>query len=130
MTAARRILIVENEALIGMLLEEVLTGLGHEVCAVEATEAAAISAAREHRPDLMIVDMRLAEGDGVSAVREILSSRFIPHVLISDAALGLRELHPETVTLRKPFQEAELVRAMESAILQTPAGSKPPQRSC
>lgn len=126
---AHRILVVENEALIAMLLEEVLTELGHEVCAVAATEAAAVSAARIHKPDLMIVDMRLAEGDGLSAIREILSSGFIPYVLMSGDTLSFRDAPSTRALLRKPFQEAELVRAMEAALAQKSGGPAPHRSS-
>ena len=53
---ALRVLIVEDEAMIAMMLAEVLRELGHEVCATEATEAGAVAAAARHKPDLMIVD--------------------------------------------------------------------------
>ena len=45
-----RILVVEDDALIGMLLAEVLVGMGHEVCAIEANEADAVAAAARCRP--------------------------------------------------------------------------------
>jgi len=42
---ALRVLVVEDNAIIGMLLAEVLAGMGHDVCAIEATEADAVTAA-------------------------------------------------------------------------------------
>ena len=125
---ARRILLVDDDVLIALLLEEVLTGLGHEVCAVATTENAAISAALKYKPDLMIVDMRLAEGNGVSAVREILSRGFIPYVLMSGDALSFRVPDPARIILRKPFQEAALVQAMESALARTRRGGPASER--
>src|ERR1700719_4544619 len=56
---ALRVLVIEDDALIAMLLSELLAGMGHDVCATAATEADAVTAATRHRPDLMIVDARL-----------------------------------------------------------------------
>ncbi len=70
--SALRILVVEDDAMIGMALTEMLEEMGHDVCSIEATEAEAISAADRCRPDLMIVDVLLGAGNGVSAVTEIL----------------------------------------------------------
>src|SRR5436853_3517200 len=51
---ALRVLVVEDDALIAMLLTEMLAGMGHDVCATAATEADAVSAATRYDPDLMI----------------------------------------------------------------------------
>jgi CheY-like chemotaxis protein len=113
---ALRILVVEDEPLIGILLAEVLTGLGHNVCAIEATELGAVTAAARHGPDLMIVDSRLAVGNGVSAAGKILLSGFIPHVFVTGDALTDAVLSPRAVAIRKPFRESDLVRAMQLAL--------------
>jgi len=113
---ALRILVVEDEPLIGMLLAEVLTGMGHDVCAIEATEAGAVTAAARHEPDLMIVDSRLAVGSGVSAVAKILLTGFIPHVFVTGDALTGPALSSRAVVIRKPFRDSDLVRAMQRAL--------------
>ncbi len=56
---ALRVLVVEDEAIIAMLFADLLVAMGHEVCAIEATEAGAVAAAVRCRPDLMIVDAHL-----------------------------------------------------------------------
>ena len=91
-TAALRVLVVEDDAIIGALLAEMLEGMGHDVCAVEATEADAVTAAARWRPDLMIVDVRLGEGSGVSAVDEIHRTGPIPHVFVSADIARLQAL--------------------------------------
>ncbi len=112
-----RILIVEDDELIGVMLAEMLDDLGYAVCAVETTEADAVNAASHHRPDLMIVDARLgAAGCGVSAVEEILRNGFVPHVFMSGNILRVKALRPRAVTLQKPFRKAELTRAIEHAL--------------
>ena len=65
-----RIQIVEDDALIGLLLGDMLEVMGYEVCAIEATEIAAVSAAARCEPDLLIVDANLREGSGVFGGRQ------------------------------------------------------------
>jgi CheY-like chemotaxis protein len=117
------ILIVEDEALIAMLLAEVLAGMGHEVCAIASTEAEAVAAAARHAPDLMIVDARLRDGSGVSAVSQILRDRFVPHIFITGDLSGISALRPGATVLEKPFAELDLFRAIARS-LEGPAGSE------
>lgn len=111
-----RILVVEDDAMIAMLMTEVLADLGHNVCGVETTQAGAISAAAYYKPDLMIVDARLAAGSGVAAVAEILRTGFVPHVFVSGDMLADKALGQDSVCLLKPFCEADLARAIERAL--------------
>jgi CheY-like chemotaxis protein len=111
---ALRILVVEDDPSTGELLGELLSGMGHHVCAIESTEAGAVAAAAAHRPDLMIVDVRLRGGCGVDAVAQILRAGFIAHVFASGDALSERELG--AVVIRKPYRQADLVRAIARAL--------------
>jgi CheY-like chemotaxis protein len=77
---AIRILVVEDDTIVGMLIAETLEPLGHAVCAVEATETAAVTAAAHYRPDLIIADVRLGDGSGVLAMEQILRTGYIPHL--------------------------------------------------
>jgi CheY-like chemotaxis protein len=119
---ALRILVAEDEAIIAMYLAEVLAEMGHEVCAVEATEGGLVAAAASLRPDLMIVDARLGEGSGVRAVAEILEAGFIPHVFASGDRRTLRRLPAGAVLIEKPYHEVELARAMARAMAATAPG--------
>jgi len=112
---ALRILVVEDDAMIGMLLAEMLLEMGHDVCAVEATEAGAVTAAARFIPDLMIVDVQLGDGSGVSAVEEILRTGFVPHIFASGDNSRIRALRPDAVAILKPFRESDLVRAIHRA---------------
>ena len=114
------ILLVEDDALIGMLLGEMLLDLGHTVCPVAATEAEAVIAAGLYHPDLMIVDAKLGEGSGVAAMAEILSTEFVPHIFMSGNLTPVRRQRPDAVLLQKPFDEAGLLRAMRSALAAPP----------
>ena len=107
-----RVLVIEDDAVIGMLLGEMLAEMGHNMCAVAATEAEAVTAAARYGPDLMIVDARLGDGSGLSAVEEIGRSGVVPHFFVSGDASQVRALRPGAVVLQKPFRESDLVRAI------------------
>ena len=109
-----RVLVVEDDAVIGTLLAEILVGMGYDVSAVEATEADAVTAAAGSRPDLMIVDVQLTDGSGVSAVGQILRNGPIPHVFISGASVA--SVPFGAVILQKPFRESDLVWAIRRAL--------------
>lgn len=111
-----RVLVVEDDALIGVLLAEALKEMGYDVCAIEATEADAVAAEARHKPDLMIVDARLREGDGVAAVEEILRTGFVPHVFVSGDTSMIRATRPGAIMLRKPFRDADLALAIQRAL--------------
>lgn len=117
-----RVLIIEDEAIIAMLLGTVLKSLGHEVTSIEATEAGAVASATKTRPELMLVDDHLRAGRGSAAVARILQDGFIPHIMMSgDPPAG----GPDTrgvASLRKPFTERELASAIAKVL---PAGEQP-----
>jgi two-component system, response regulator PdtaR len=117
---ALRVLVIEDDALIAMLLSELLVGMGHDVCATAATEAEAVSAATRYRPDLMIVDSGLGRGSGISAVEEILRAGPLAHLFISGDAGRVQTRKPHAVVIRKPFREAELARAIDRALAAAP----------
>ena len=119
---ALRVLVVEDEILIGMLLADTLGAMGYDVCAVEATEIGAVAAAARCKPDLMIVDVRLRDGSGVSAVEEILRNGWVPHVFVSGETSSVQTLRPGAIVIQKPFREMDLDRAIQRA-LEVPASS-------
>jgi CheY-like chemotaxis protein len=118
---ALRTLVVEDDAIIGGLLAETLEGLGHRVCAVETNVAEAVGAASHWRPDLMIVDAGLGEASGLVAVKEILRSRFVPHVFVTGNGLRGMPSGPDTVLIQKPFRVSDLERAIQTALATVPA---------
>jgi two-component system, response regulator PdtaR len=119
---ALRVLVVEDEMLIGKLLAEALGAMGYDVCAVETTEIGAVAAAARCNPDLMIVDARLREGSGVSAVEEILRNGWVAHLFISGETSSVHALRPGAIVIQKPFRDIELNRAIQRA-LDAPASS-------
>jgi CheY-like chemotaxis protein len=113
-----RILVVEDDDVIAMLLAEMLTFMGHHVCGTEATEAGAVKAAEHWRPEFMLVDAELKEGSGVTAIEAILSKGPMPHVLMSGGAIGSGGW--QGPLLRKPFGERDLIRAIEAVMHRQP----------
>ncbi len=113
---ALRIMVVEDEFAVAHLFAEVLAGMGHDVCAIEATESDAVAAAARCKPDLMIVDVGLGTGSGVVAVDEILLTGFVPHVFVSGDISGVQALRPNAVAIQKPFFVSALVLAMQRAL--------------
>jgi two-component system, response regulator PdtaR len=113
---ALSVLVVEDDSTIGLLLAETLKEMGHDVCAVESTEADAVAAAVRHRPDLMIVDVWLSDGNGVSAVDEIFRTGPIPHVFVSGDTSRIKTSRPGTVVMQKPYRASDLARAIQRAL--------------
>lgn len=111
-----RVLVAEDDGIVALLLAELLAGMGHEVCATVATERETVTAAAYYRPDLMIVDAGLGRGSGISAVEAILRTRAIAHVFVSGDAERVRLRQPDAIVVRKPFREAELARAIDTAL--------------
>jgi CheY-like chemotaxis protein len=120
---ALRILVVEDDVMIGGLLAETLEDLGYVVCAVETNAVNAVAAAARHHPDLMIVDVGLGEGSGVAAVNEILRGGFVPHVFATGDALRDLSLGPEAVLIQKPFRGPDIVHAIERALAAKPTST-------
>ena len=105
---ALRVLVVEDDALIAMLYVELLEEKGHAVCAIETTEADAVVGAARDKPDLMIVDYRLADGNGGDICRKLKVHPWLKHVpLIMWSAytgpdLNLQQYGCDAI-LNKPF---------------------------
>jgi two-component system, response regulator PdtaR len=112
---ALSVLVVEDDSIVGKLLAELLEVMGYDVCAIEATEADAVAAAVRCRPDLMIVDVQLSNGSGISAVEKILRTSAIPYIFVSGDISRARALRPGAVFLQKPYREFDLVQAIKSA---------------
>jgi DNA-binding response OmpR family regulator len=121
--AALNVLVVEDDAMIGILLAEMLGDMGYDVCAIAATEDDAVADAARCKPGLMIVDEQLREGSGSSAVARILLGGPVPCVFISGAPRRFGRTAEKV--LRKPFVGRELARAIRSVVpgVGSPAAS-------
>ncbi|QGM97301.1 ANTAR domain-containing response regulator [Methylocystis parvus] len=114
--SALRILVIEDEPLLGELLAEMLETMGHEVCGVESTEAEAVAAAARCKPDLMIIDACLRDGSGVSAMDKICDAGFIPHFFVSGDISRIAASRRGAIAVQKPFRESDLATAIQLAL--------------
>ncbi len=103
---ASRVLIIEDESIIALDLEGLVTGLGHDVVAMAATKDEAVAKARAERPGLILADINLGEGgSGIDAVTEILQSFDVPVIFITayPERLLTGERPEPTYLVTKPF---------------------------
>ena len=115
-----RILIVEDETLVGAGLQDHLTRMGHEVIAQAASAAEALELFRERQPDVVLVDVRLNGGDGIELANECLKIRRVPMIVISafsDPELLKRAGEAGVYGyLVKPVEHAQLAAQLEVAV--------------
>jgi CheY-like chemotaxis protein/DNA-directed RNA polymerase specialized sigma24 family protein len=113
------VLIIEDEPLISMQLEELVSSLGHTICGTAATRTQAQKVVAERMPGLVLADIQLADGSsGLDAVDDILEIASVPVIFIT--AYPERLLtgdRPEpTYLVTKPFQEATVRTAISQAL--------------
>jgi response regulator NasT len=118
--SARRIIIADDESLIRLDLREMLISLGYDVIAEVGDGRTAVDLAKKLRPDLVIMDIKMPEVDGIAAAEELTREKVAPVVLLtaySDQALVERAKEAGVVGyLVKPFREAELMPVIEVAM--------------
>ena len=117
---ARRVVVAEDEALIRLDIVEMLREAGYDVVAEADNGQLAVELAREHRPDLVLMDVKMPVLDGITAAEQIASERIAPVVLLT--AFSQRELVERArdagamAYVVKPFTPADLLPAVEIAI--------------
>ena len=115
-----RILVAEDEAIIRMDLREMLEEEGFDVVAEASDGREAVSLAREHKPDLSILDIKMPGMSGIRAA-EVITRERIGAVLIL-TAFSQRDLAADAAQagamayLVKPFQKSDLGPAIEIAL--------------
>jgi len=112
-SAAFSILIVEDEAMIAMMLEEYLDALGHSVMGSAANIEEAFSLLESGTPDLAILDCYLGS-DEIWPVADILMERNIPLILSSGGSISaLPDRYVSCPMLQKPYTIGALSRVLE-----------------
>jgi two-component system, response regulator PdtaR len=120
MTAPKRVIIAEDEALIRLDLAEMLAEEGFEVVGQAVDGEQAVEMATELRPDLVIMDVKMPKKDGIEAAGEIVAEQIAPVVILT--AFSQRELIERArdagamAYLVKPFSKADLLPAIELAV--------------
>jgi len=117
---AYRILIVDDSAVMRVMLVDMVESLGHQVAAQADTAAGALKAFKEAKPDLVLLDVSLPDGDGLSVLREIRRASPSARVImvtgndqkkIRDQAIALGAKG----VLCKPFDIGELTARLSQA---------------
>lgn len=121
MTKATRILIVEDEPIVGADLKIRLTLMGYEVSGSVSSGEQAIAMAQRLRPDMVLMDIRLKGAmDGVEAARQLRAQSNIPVIFLTayseDATLERAKMAEPYGYLLKPFEDRELKTTIEVAI--------------
>lgn len=107
------VLIIEDEPLIALQIEAIVSSLGHNVVGIASTHTQAVALFDEHRPSLVLADIQLADGSsGIDAVNEILAKFSVPVIFITafPERLLTGERPEPTFLITKPFSD-DFVRA-------------------
>ena len=103
-----RVLVVEDEYLIRMLMEDMLAELGYDLAAAVGTIAEASEQAGTNDFDLAVLDVNL-DGTEIFPVADILAKRGVPFVFVTGYGEGsLPEKYRGRPALQKPFQSEQL----------------------
>jgi two-component system, response regulator PdtaR len=115
-----RVLIAEDEALTRTILRARLEKLGHQVVAEAENGVQAVEAARTHKPDAIIMDIKMPEMDGIEAARQIVSEKPCAILFLTafseDALVDQAGEAGALAYLMKPFRKEDLSPALEVAV--------------
>ncbi|OYO24672.1 response regulator [Enemella dayhoffiae] len=115
-----RVLVAEDEALIRLDLVELLDEQGYQIVGEAADGEAAVEMARELKPDLVVMDVKMPKQDGITAAQIIAEERIAPVVMLT--AFSQRELVERAreagamAYVVKPFDASDVVPAIEIAM--------------
>ena len=113
--AGKRVLVVEDELMIRMLLQDMLADLGHTLAGEAGRIDEALTLAKDGEFDVAILDVNL-NGQPISPVVEVLIERGLPFVFATGyGQRGVPEPYRKTPTLQKPFQAEALAQAIKAA---------------
>lgn len=115
--AEARVVIADDDPIIRMDLREMLSGMRYDVVGEAADGKDAVELARKHSPDLVIMDIRMPELDGIEAARILTSEEIAPVLLLtaySEPELVQRATQAGVIGyLVKPFRESQLGPAIQ-----------------
>ena len=119
--ATASVLTVEDDPIVRADLRLILEDAGFDVCPDARNGVEAVELAREHRPDLILIDLNLPGLDGVEATRRILSERTVPIVALTGDRTELVERALEAGAVAhvlKPFNESHLVGTLTGVLAE------------
>lgn len=110
-----RVLIVEDEAVVAMLLEDMVEELGHELAGTAGAFDAALDLARAAEADFAIIDVNL-NGERSYPIAEALRARGVPFAFATGYdPEGLASDWADAAILAKPYQRDDLKRLLDQA---------------
>jgi CheY-like chemotaxis protein len=116
-----KVLVVEDEALVSMLVEDMLTDLGCLIVGPAAEIEEALRLANSAEIDAALLDVNLG-GRPIFPVADALKARGVPFAFASGyGEAGLTDDHRGATVLQKPFREADLRRVLETLVAKTTA---------
>jgi len=110
-----KVLIAEDEVMIADLLEETLTASDYEVCGIARTVAEAVALAELHKPDLAVLDVRLARGDRGPEIARRLSAMTNLGILYAtgdDARHSTLTRADGSAAIAKPYMVEDVAHAL------------------
>jgi CheY-like chemotaxis protein len=110
-----KVLIAEDDLMIADLAEEILVDKGYEVCGIARTVAEALALAQRHKPDLAILDLRLADGDlGTDIAAQLLPlGRLGVLYATGNVSQVVLTTADGDACLSKPYRSVDLLRSLE-----------------
>ena len=124
-----KVLIAEDDLMIADMVEMLLVDAGYEVCGIACTVAEAVALTQSHKPDLAVIDVRLADGDLGTEIVAQLRGLHRPGVLYATANASAVMLTAADghACLSKPYRSPDLLRSLEivAEIVATGTASPP-----
>ena len=122
-----KVLIAEDDLMIADVAEMILVERGYEVCGIARTVDEAIALGNSHRPDLALIDLRLADGGLGTEVAAQLLALGSPGVLYVTGNMSQVALTDGDACLAKPYRSLDLIRGLEIvAEIVATGGAQPP----
>ena len=121
MTYVANILIVDDSTYLRVMIKKILRKLGHTIIAEANNGEEALVAYKQHRPDLVTMDIVMPKLNGLVAVKQILQMDSTANIIIV-TALGHEPMIRQAIKLGakdfviKPFKQDELVKAVDGAL--------------
>ena len=123
-----KVLIAEDDLMIADMLEEILIEHGYEICGIARTVAEAVALGQEHKPDLAVLDLHLAEGGmGTEIVAQLGGAGHIGILYATgNASLLILTASDGHACLSKPYRDVDLVRSLEIVVEMVTTGKATP----
>ncbi len=117
----KRILIVDDAAFMRMMIKNIVTKNGYEVVAEAENGQAAVELYKEHKPDLVTMDITMPEMNGIEGVKAIRSVDPDANIIMC-SAMGQQAMVMEAIKagakdfIVKPFQQDRILQAIERVL--------------